>query len=109
MKLKEKLVGALGGFGYILFYIISAFLTFAPLISLDFPYLIRFLIVAVVLFIPFVGDLMMLVLWAWAFVIELRHPIDMWSIIFLSAAVIYVITFIVPVLAAIFSGGRREK
>ena len=101
--LKDKLVGALGGFGYVIFYIVALLLTFAPLVSLNLPFLVRLLVIAAVLMLPFVGELILFILWVWAFIVELRTPIDTWSIIFFVAAAVYIFTFLLPILIALFS------
>ena len=43
--MKEKLAATLGGFGYFLFYLITVFLTFAPLTVLGLPWWIDAIII----------------------------------------------------------------
>ncbi len=104
--MKEKLVSALGGFGLVVWYLITSIVTFASLLVLDFPFIVVLIMIAVVLLHPFVGDIVQFILWVWSFVIALNEPIDVFMVIYFIAAAIYVLTTLIPFVLTLF---RQKK
>lgn len=104
--MKEKLSTALGAFGSVLWYILSIVYAFAPLYILHFPFWVDAIIIAAILFIPFIGELVRLVLYVWAFIVVLSQPIDIVSIIFFVCAALYFFTTILPLLLSLLA---KEK
>ena len=82
MALKEKLAGALGVAGIWIYYGITVLFAFAPLVMLDFPFLVDLLIIAAIMFLPYIGSIANLVLWVWAFIVTLGGPQDVIAIVF---------------------------
>lgn len=63
--MKEKLVGALGTFGMILWYVISFLYSFFPIVILyhNIPPILKFILIAVMLFVPFAGEIVRVILY----------------------------------------------
>lgn len=101
--MKEKLAATLGGFGYFLFYLITVFLTFAPLTVLGLPWWIDATIILAVLSIPFLGSIVQVVIWVWSFVMAVQGPQDIWTILYYVAAAIYVFSTLIPFLTSTIS------
>lgn len=100
--LLEKLSGALGVFGWVLYYIITTLLSFAPLIMLDFSFWINIALVFVVICIPILGELVLFGLFVWAFIVTVGQPIDVWSVVFFVSTAVYVFTTLIPSIISIF-------
>ncbi len=102
--IKEKLGSALGGIGLILWYAVSAIVTFAPLFCvLKFNFFIDFLIILAILAFPLVGAVVELVIWVWSFVVAISMPFDIFMGIYYVALAIYVLTKLVPMVLTLFS------
>ena len=99
--MKEKLENVLGGFGAILWYIISIVYSFGPLYILHFPFWLDAILIAVILFLPFIGELVRLALYIWALIVVLSQPIDIVSIIFLVFAALYFFTTVLPLVLSL--------
>ena len=104
--MKEKLTSSLGAFGGVLWYILSVVYAFAPLYILRFPFWVDALIIAAILFLPFIGELIRLVLYVWAFIVVLSQPIDIVSIIFFVCAALYFLSAVLPLLLSLLA--RKE-
>lgn len=100
--MKEKLYGALGLFGYVIFYFIAAFCTFAPLIFLDFPFWLNLVLVMCVLSLPLIGTLVQCVLWIWSFPIVLAGEIDVWAIAYFIACALFIFAILLPTVLSLF-------
>lgn len=94
-KLKDMFLGTFGVVGYVIWLLISFAVMFAPLWFLDFSFLI-YLLITIVLFIPFIGGITNFVLWVWSFGVVLSQPIDGWSVFYFAIFLIYAITTILP-------------
>lgn len=104
--MKEKLQTALGSFGMIIWYIVSAIILLAPLIFvLHLPWIVDFLIIAAIISVPFFGDIVELGIWVWSFILAIKMPFDRLMIIYYIAAAIYVFTKLIPFLTVLF---RKE-
>ena len=80
--MKEKLTSALGTTGLIIWYVISVVITFAPLTILRFSFIIDFIIIAVVTAVPFLGNIVSVVIWVWALIECIGGPQDIFAIIY---------------------------
>lgn len=94
--MKDKLVNALGWFGYIIYFLIVSILAFIPLSILQFSFWINILIIPVILFIPFWGDIAEFLLWAISFPKAISGEQDVWAIIYYIGLVVYAITSLLP-------------
>ena len=101
--MKDKLSGALGGVGVVLWYIVSFLYSFAPLLFLKFPFWLDFILIVVMSTVPLIGEIVRFALYIWAFVVVLNQPIDAISIVFFVFAALYFFTTIVPIISALFS------
>lgn len=101
--MKEKLIGALGGIGFIVWYLIAFLYTTAPVYFLPVPFWLKSLFVFIVMVAPVIGGLLGCVLYVWAFVIVIHQPIDIFSIVFFVFAALYLFTSVIPAIGALFS------
>ena len=92
---KDVLAGTFGAVGIILWYLMTGVVLFLPLSFLGFPFWISFVIILVILYVPFIGELTQFVLWIWSFVVVSEH-IDGWSIFYFVAFAFYFFTTILP-------------
>lgn len=100
---KEKLSTYFGGFGFILWYLITVLISFAPLIFVfNFNPVIDIVIVGVITFIPIIGSIVELVLWIWSLSIALNMPFDIFILMYCIALLIYVVTKLVPAIISLF-------
>lgn len=102
--LKEKLIGTLGTVGFILYFIISAMLTVAPLAVLDFPFWVDIIIIFVVFSIPIIGGLMNFIIWIWSFVVVISEPINGLSIFYFVALAVNFLPSVIDIIINIISG-----
>lgn len=100
-NLKDVLTTALGWGGYILWFILSSWLTFAPIWMLDFPFWISFIAIAAYFSLPVLGSFMMLVLWIWSFAVSFVQPLGLFTILYYVAAVIYLLGYLIPFITMI--------
>ena len=101
-KVKEFLAGSalLVGSGFR--WILSLLLLFAPLFFvLDLSAYIDGLIITVVLCVPFLGDLLELVIWVWSFIVAINMPFDVFMGIYYIALALYLFTKLVPLLQSL--------
>lgn len=100
-SLKDVLIAVLGWGGYILWFILSSWLTFAPIWMLGFPFWISFIAIAAYFSLPVLGSFMMLVLWIWSFAVSFVQPLGLFTILYYVAAVIYLIGYLIPFITMI--------
>ena len=101
--LKDVLLGSLGTFGYILWYLLSILLIYAPLIFLDLPFLIDLVIIFAVSSVPFWGDIVELIIWIWSIFAVLAGPFDIFAILYFIALAFYIFTKFIPFVISIIS------
>lgn len=99
-KLKEWLLGALGGAGYIVFLFIIIFINVLPMVILDFPWWAVILTCFALSFFEWT-QFLYLGVWIWAFVVALGQPIDWITILFFVAFAVYFGGMVVSILSAI--------
>ena len=106
-KLKETLSASLGVFGTILWFLITILLTLAPIICvLDFSFIVDLLIIIAITALPLIGAIIELGLWVWSFIVAFGMPFDVFMLIYYIALVIYVVTKVIPMIAAIFGSKK---
>lgn len=105
--LKEKLIGTLGIAGYILYYILICFITFLPLWVLDYPFGINLILVAVILYVPYIGDITQTIIYVLSFIEEIGRikngDADVVTLLYFIAMIIHVFLFLMPFLVLLFS------
>ena len=105
--MKDKLMAALGGFGVGLFYIVMLIFCWAPLLLvLDLPLWADLILIFIICTSRAFGGILCLGLYVWATVVALRHPLNIFSIIYLVLAVLYFLLFVVP--STIQAFGRKN-
>lgn len=105
--LKDKLLGALGVVGLIIWYLISLTLLSLPLVFLGFPFWVDLLILFVIVSFPLSGGIVEFVIWIWSFIVVVSEPIDGWSVFYLVVFAIYCLTsllpFVISLIASLFN------
>lgn len=87
-KLKDWLLGALGGTGFIVYLFILVFINVLPMIILDFPWWEVVLVCFALSFFEW-SQFLYLGVWIWAFVVAMGQPIDWISVLFFVAFAVY--------------------
>lgn len=102
--MKEKLTGALGTVGGIIYYVVACILLFMPLNVLKFPWWIDLICLAALIFTTYIASILELVLWVWSLVVVISQwPLDVFTIIYYIALVIYVVSGLIPKTCAFIS------
>jgi hypothetical protein len=104
--MKEKLVGSLGLFGYLLWIVVGLLYVIAPVVMLDLPFWVTFILLFAINSLPLIGTLINIVLYIWAFFVTLGGPQDVVAVVFYVLFALFVITELIPILSALFSRDR---
>lgn len=100
--MKDKLQNSLGTFGIILYFVFSIVSCVMPFVILDTSFLWTFLLFAAIMFLGNLGNLLMFVLYIWAFVVAVQGPQDIFAIVFYLCFVAFVVPTVFAVIAALF-------
>lgn len=100
--LKAKLITSLGSLGLILFYMIGVLFAIAPLVILDTPFWLTFLLVIAINVIPLIGSLIEVVLWVWALIVAIGSPQDIFVIVFYVLFAINVVRLLSVFIPSLF-------
>ena len=102
MNLKEKLIKSLGGFGMILYFILSIAMFIFPVImiilSFDLPIWVTFILTAILFFIPTIDY----IYWIVGLVGTIIGPQDIIAYIYYICFAIIVFFFIIPDIIMLF-------
>ena len=101
--LKEKLFGLVGGFGMVIYFVITAIVAYAPLLFLDLPFIVDMVIIAVVMFVPIVQNIVRPIIWICGFIAAICGTIDVFAIVYFVLTAGYALFFLLPDLATFFS------
>ena len=99
---RDRLTAAFGVFGFALYYLLFTAIAYAPLLILDFSWWIDLLLIAGILFLPFVGRLTELVLWVWAFLLVVEMEPCLKAALFYIGAALYVLFVLLPSILHLF-------
>lgn len=78
--MKEKLSGVLGGVGVIVFYLVYVAFSVIPVVVLDFPLWLCFIVFFLLTTVPF-ADILYFGVEIWAFIVALKEPSSLISIL----------------------------
>ncbi len=106
--IKEKLSGALGTAGVVIWYFISFLYSFSPLLFLRFPFIVDVLLIAAMTTLPIAGEAIRLILYVWAFIVVIGQPIDVFSIIFFVLTALYLYTTVYPFVISLLSNSKKN-
>ena len=96
--MKDKLIGALGSVGLILWYLLSLLIAVMPLVMIGASFWLNLLLLAVIQFIPATSGLF----WVWGLVCAIRGPQDTIAIIYYVLFVIMFLPFFINSVLSIF-------
>lgn len=108
MGIREKIVGKLGMFGYILFYIVAFAIYFMPVYLLPVRPFIRTIIVFVLLIVPALGDIASPFLWIYGLFKVIKGKQDAFAIAYYIVFAIFVIYFVIN-LISIIRGVKKKN
>ena len=94
--MKEKLMSALGWFGWILFYIIMLMFCLVPFLVLDLPIWANIILLFIIFGFRSLGGIVCLGVYVWALARVFSRPFDMLSVVFLVFMAAYFLLFIIP-------------
>lgn len=103
--MKEKLQNALGTFGGILYWILTILIAILPLVMIDMPSLVDFIILAVCSFLPFLS----IPLWIWGLVEAIKGPQDIFAIIYYIATVAIFLPTIISMISGFIDKRKENK
>ena len=101
--MKDKLVGALGGIGYIIFYIFSLVVYVLPFIMIGTSFLMTLLFLFIQQFFPPVT----IVFWIWGLVCAIQGKQDIWAYVYYVLFVVGFLPFFISMLSDLFKGFRK--
>lgn len=104
-KLKEKLTAALGGFGTVLYFIISILVYVLPFIFIDCNFFLTALFIGIQSLVPFVD----LIFWVWGLVCAITGKQDVWTIGYYIAFAAFVLPEIIYLIIALLSLVGNKK
>lgn len=104
--MKEKLQSALGGFGVVLYFLLSWLICFYPLLFCGFPWWGDVIYIALIVFLggTFLSGICSTVIYVIALINVLRSPIDVWSVIFLVLFIVNILYFVLNISTSRKSG-----
>lgn len=107
--LKTFLRDSLGTVGAIIYFLIMGMLLFIPLFIIDTNFIVSLILIYVMLNIPFVSNIVSLIIYIWSLVIVLNgnFPIVICVIYYISLAV-YILTEFIPTIIALFSSITKK-
>ena len=97
--MKEKLMNALGGIGFGLWYLVSLLVAVIPLVMIDAPFLLNLLLLAIALFVPATSG----IFWIWGLVCAILGPQDVIAIIYYVLFAIMFLPFFISTVLNIFN------
>ena len=111
--IKEKMLGALGGAGMVLWYFISVILVLAPLLVLGLPWW-AYTLVFIAINIPLIGSFAMFGTWVWSLIFVINNPVNLVIlIIYIVTAALYVFVDLIPriidLFGTVFSHNKDEE
>ena len=96
--MRDKLIQSFGGAGFVLWLILGFFLSYMPLWFLPIHGLALFAIIAVIMFIPIVGDVVNFILWVVSFPVVLKGPQDWLAIAYYIVFAVNMLFNVIPIM-----------
>ena len=93
---KGTLQGLFGGFGIVLYYLVSLIMCIMPLTALNFP-----------VWSPVIGGFAWIVVWGWSFIVMLHAPFCAYTIAYFVCFLLYLLFFFIPFLLRLFSPSKE--
>lgn len=98
MTIKEKIVGALGTFGFILYFIVQLLVSILPFLMIGGGFFFSLLLISIHYFVPITS----VIFWIWGLVCAIKGVQDIWAVIYYIAFVVIWIPFYINVLTSLF-------
>lgn len=106
--MKEKLSGIFGSVGGILLFILSFFITYAPIYLANLPFggcIVCFLVIN---FFPLLGTILTAGLYIYSSVLVFSSPFSWYTVVQIIFLVLYTLLYVVPQLIGILSAVRER-
>lgn len=100
--MKEKLFSIFGGFGVILYYVITLLIAILPFVMIDANFFVNLLLIGVSMFLPITT----VIFWIWGLICAIGGPQDVWAIIYYIAFVVLWLPSFISILSSLFSSRR---
>lgn len=107
--MKEKLSNTLGGFGLVLWLVLSFLFMAVPVWATGLPLAAMLLIFAVLFFTDIIGSLLTIAVYIYSTFVVLSNPIDWFSIVFFVDMALYIIFCFIPAIAQIISTAKENR
>ena len=96
-SIKEKMIGTLGAFGFILYYIISILVCILPFVMIDLNFILTFVLIVINYLFP----LSSIIFWIWGLVGAINGPQDIFAIIYYICFAILWLPFFISILTSL--------
>lgn len=106
-KIKEWCMSVFGAGAYIVFFLLACFINIFPLIFIDMPFWVDFLLLMGMSAIPFISNFISLAVWIWGLVAAIGGRQDVFAILFYIVFAIKMIDLLINLLSGIFSNRHR--
>ncbi|MFR3180848.1 hypothetical protein [Dysosmobacter welbionis] len=104
---KGTLQGLFGGFGIVLYYLVSLIMCIMPLTALNFPVWSALLFIIITQVFPVIGGFAWIVVWGWSFIVMLHAPFCAYTIAYFVCFLLYLLFFFIPFLLRLFSPSKE--
>lgn len=109
--MKDKLMEALGGFGMILYFFLCILFVAIPMAAADLPFLVTLVVLLLMYFTNYIGAILSVLIYVYATIVVLSHPIGWFSIVFFVDMALYAVFCFIPgvlQIITIFMNNRRR-
>lgn len=96
-------MGALGGAGLVLWYLLALAFVIIPIWATGLPYWARILIFAVIMLTDWIGALVCVAVYAYSSFVVLSHPFGIFTVVFFVDLLLYLIFMFIPTVLKIIS------
>lgn len=103
ITIKEKITGALGAFGIVLYFLVQLIVAILPFVMIGGGFFLTLILTSINYWLPITS----VVFWIWGFVCAIKGVQDIWAIMYYIAFVIIWIPFFISTILSIFSKRRR--
>lgn len=100
--IKEKLFGTLGSIGCVIYYLLIMTIAVMPVVMIDPPGIINWLLIAIVIFLPTLSA----PVWIWGLICTILGPQDVIAIIYYVLFVVLWLPFFISIISAFFTKQR---
>ncbi len=99
ISMKDKLLSFLGGFGMVLWYLLSLVVSVLPFVMIGTRFWITLILIGVEMAFPATS----IIFWIWGLVCALQGAQDVWAIIYYIASVVLFLPYFISIISGFFN------